>query len=1543
VPPALDVENLEPRHLLAANPIINEFLARNDGGLRDGDGRASDWIEIYNAGDEALDLAGYRLTDDARDLSKWSFPSVDLNPGDYLVVFASGRSGTSFVDAEGNLHTNFTLKRGGDYVALVSPQGTVISEFGPRGSNFPEQVANVSYGTAQSITLVDSGSDASYWVPLNDSLGLTWTEPAFNAAAAGFAAGKPSFGYETRPTNRVNFTGQFQTELPAGTYGVYTRMEFDLADPSALSNLTMRVKYDDGFVAYINGVKVAQENAPDNPGWFSTAPDGTRRDQDALEFVQYDLTAYVHALARGKNVLAIHGMNNFTDNSDMLLVAELDAAASNMRAALGTPAKLGYMPIPTPGAPNVGNDQVYAGFVADTSFSVHRGFYNSPQQVEISTETQGAKVYYTTNGSEPSPTNSGATLYTQPVPVTTTTVLRAAAFKDDFLPTNVDTQTYIFVAHVPSQGNTPAGYPTQWKYNTRPMPADYEMDPEITQNPAYRDILDDALLAIPTISLVTAIENLFDRDTGIYMNPLSHGMEWERPASVELIFPDGSEGFQQDAGVRIQGGASREPDKSPKHGFRLNFRGQYGAPKLEYPLFANDPFGETAVEEFDTIILRAGFNQSWIHHNTFLGDNRGRAQYVRDQWAKDTQNAMGWPSPHNNYAHLYVNGLYWGLYNPTERPNDSFAAQYYGGEKDEYDVINAGEVLDGNNEAWNKLIADANAGLADPAKYEAFAQTLDIDAFIDYILINHYGGNMDWDDHNWYAFRRRVPDGKWHFMMWDSEFLFISPNDNVIRTDDNGRSPGRLFKKLLENDEFRVKLADHVQRHAFNDGVLTPQSVVDRWEARSSQIPEAIVAESARWGDYRRDVALPDGQFVAGVPYELLERDVQWVRERNRLLTEYFPVRTEIFLQQYRNAGWLPATDTPLFNQHGGAVPPGFRLTISNPNESGTVYYTLDGTDPRLAGGAVAPGALRYQGAPLALAEIQRVKARALKDREWSALVEADFFVSAPDSPFNLRISEVNFHPHAANLVAGLAEADVARDQFEFVELTNISTERIDVSNVEFTRGIQFTFPAGTALAPGQHLVVAKNRAAFQSRYGAAVNIVGEFASGDLSDSGERLELRDAAGNLIQSFSFGLGTALPARAMGGGSTLEVDPATGSLVPSTRFGGSPGSAGFDAPSPIVVTELLAHSAAPQLDMIELYNTSGSSIDIGHWYIGNSASYFAHRIPAGISVPATGYHVINETQLGFGLNSGRGGEVWVIQADASGRPVRFVDHVQYGPSALGVSLGPWPDLDGPFLPLSEATFGRKNSGLKYADVLISEVHYNPVDPDGRGIIRAKNLEFIELYNQSDTAADLTDWRLTGGAEYTFPAGTLLEPGKTLLVVAFDPSKGTEKIVFGFQFGVDPATPVMGPYSKELHNDGALVQLERPDLAPVEEPTFTPYLTLDWVEYDDVSPWSTTADEGGDSLTRIAGNTLGHFPASWTARRPSPGSVDFVLRIAGDANEDGLFNQLDIVRVLQGGKFLTRQPATWSEGDWTGDGVFDQLDIVAALQSGSYRAGP
>jgi hypothetical protein len=248
-----------------------------------------------------------------------------------------------------------------------------------------------------------------------------------------------------------------------------------------------------------------------------------------------------------------------------------------------------------------------------------------------------------------------------------------------------------------------------------------------------------------------------------------------------------------------------------------------------------------------------------------------------------------------------------------------------------------------------------------------------------------------------------------------------------------------------------------------------------------------------------------------------------------------------------------------------------------------------------------------------------------------------------------------------------------------------------------------------------------------------------------------------------------------------------------------------------------------------------------------------------------------------------------------------------------------------------------------------VVISELHNHPDVPTtaARLIdldIDADDLEFVEIHNPTDAAVDLSNWRIRGGIEFDFGPATSLGSGQTILVLPFNPdstANARTTAAFRTQYGlVETPVPLVGGYQGRLSNTSERVQLQRPDPSAGADAPVS-YVLEDEVLYDDRAPWPT-AQNLGDALVRSQTSGYGNSPASWTRAAPSPGSVDFVLsRVIGDSNEDGVFNELDIVQVLQAGKYRTGQPADFGEGDWNGDGFFNQLDVVMALQRGSYSS--
>src|SRR5688572_22412787 len=180
---------------------ISEFLAENDGGLRDEDGDSPDWIELQNDGTTGVNLEGWFLTDDAADLRKWRIPAVNIAANGFLVVFASGKDRTNAV-----LHTNFQLDNAGEYLALVQPDGvTVAHAFAP---TYPRQRANISFGPeagASGLSLVGRQAAAKVLVPSDGSLGDSWRAPDFNdgawlsaTTAVGFASSETNGGIVLR-------------------------------------------------------------------------------------------------------------------------------------------------------------------------------------------------------------------------------------------------------------------------------------------------------------------------------------------------------------------------------------------------------------------------------------------------------------------------------------------------------------------------------------------------------------------------------------------------------------------------------------------------------------------------------------------------------------------------------------------------------------------------------------------------------------------------------------------------------------------------------------------------------------------------------------------------------------------------------------------------------------------------------------------------------------------------------------------------------------------------------------------------------------------------------------------------------------------------------------------------------------------------------------------------------------------------------------------------------------------------------------------------
>ncbi len=606
-------------------------------------------------------------------------------------------------------------------------------------------------------------------------------------------------------------------------------------------------------------------------------------------------------------------------------------------------------------------------------FSKQHGFYDNAFDLTISSDLSGVKVYYTTDGSSPTKTNG--TLINGAINISKTSVIRAVAYTDNFGYSPVATSSYLFVDDIIHQSNSPAGYPSMWgpmyKYMRGSLaPADYEMDPQLVQNTKTAANIKAGLKSLPVVSLVTNKEHFFNAEEspeigGIYMYtgpPISNppnetyepGRGWERPVSFELFDDKKEHSLQIDCAVEIHGGHSRYPAKTPKHSLKLTFKDEYGPTKLNYPIY-----GDNKEDVHNSITLKAGFGNSWLHN----GSESLLEQFVRDRWTHEAMRNMGNPASNGIFVHLFINGIYWGVYTSLERIDAYFAESYIGGEYEDFDIIkDYSEAIAGTDENWNQLQNYANAGLTNMTTYMRiqgknldgsinpnFKPLVDMDNLIDYMILNFYGSNTDWDHHNWGAVYNRENPGKgFQFLVWDSEQMLKSVDGNVLSEDNRG-CPSNIFQALIRNTDFRQRFMNRVQKQCYNDGPLTPVNAAKLYDDLIGIVDTAMYAESARWGDYRRDV-LPWSPPSGG--YRLFTVENDFVPLYEWMMNTYFPGRRDAFIRSLKQNGWysnimapeLELNGTPIA---GSTIETGDQLDMNV--SSGLIYYTLDGTDPRLS------------------------------------------------------------------------------------------------------------------------------------------------------------------------------------------------------------------------------------------------------------------------------------------------------------------------------------------------------------------------------------------------------------------------------------------------------------------------------------------------------------------------------------------------------------------------------------------------------------------
>jgi len=836
------------------------------------------------------------------------------------------------------------------------------------------------------------------------------------------------------------------------------------------------------------------------------------------------------------------------------------------------PAQFGYFDTATPGTTNVG--AFYPAQVAAPQFKnalnadLLGGLYNaSTLTLQLTNTTPGSVIRCTVDGSEPTLLN-GST-YSSALTLSqandkTGIVIRARAFLSGSLPSATVTHSYL-LKQPTALTNVPALLLT----------AD-----------AGRDFYKPrGLMAIAGGSWVAAPNDYnpiwLAATSADYNNAEGDGYPFERAVHFELFSPQGyyptNQGpVRDDIGLRISGSDYQRPrytlqnvaTDSPwnpwnsfeKPSFNIHFNSDYGSDPLDYLLFTNYP-----VHKFEHLRLRAGKNDNY---NPFITD-----ELVRRLWLDmDHVGARGL------FCSMYMNAVYKGIFNLTERFREPFFQQHYNSTAS-WDVDYSWQWVDGDGNAMWQLITLLGGDITGAAAWQSVTNQIDIDNAADYYLLNIYCAMWDWPGNNFVIARERStgPNSRFRFAVWDAEggfnvnSYYNKPvNYNTITNDllvgaANWNLLPYIFERLSTSPEFKLRFADRVNFHMYNGGVLDDRD------------PDGAGPLKSHFAQRLGELVTEVGPLVLYNTYSSLNTSAfdTWVASGTGTNRRSYLLGNTAGRQMLRDAGFWPVTEPPAFSQFGGIVPPNYSLSITSAvataGQTATIYYTSNGTDPRLFGGALNSAAIAYTSA-IPATQILTVKARARNNTtaEWSPITEATFVTaSGPASSNNLVVAEFMYHPPketAAEAAAGFTDAD----DFEFVRLMNIGTVPVDLSGVQFTVGITFNFTSGSIryVAPGANVLIVKRLTAFQTRYGHAYDslIAGEY-SGNLSNSGEELRLVAANAAVIRDFTFDDDPPWPTAPDGNGPSLVLRNPTSNpnhgiatnWTASAMPGGMPGGA------------------------------------------------------------------------------------------------------------------------------------------------------------------------------------------------------------------------------------------------------------------------------------------------------------------------------------------------------------------------------------------------
>lgn len=502
-------------------------------------------------------------------------------------------------------------------------------------------------------------------------------------------------------------------------------------------------------------------------------------------------------LSRGGEVVVLTDPNGFE-------VDRLDVPFLNADNSFGKWPDAGsefFFGAPTPNASNA-TVTAFNGYTPQPYVSMPSGFHDGPIAVSLSNVLPGAVIHYELAGDVPGQTSP---LFNDPISIELTTNLRARAYADSLLPSDLVTNTYLI----------------------------------------------DAQSHLPVLIVSTPPENLWDSIVGIYVFGTEYDTVWpyfganfwddrEIPVHVEFFDKNGELGFKQDLGMKIHGWVSARLE--PQRPFRLHARKQYGDADIDYPIFRDRPY-----DSYKRIIVRnsgGDFNQAMfrdgLHHKVAI------------------QHGLHVDAQAYEPVIVYLNGEYWGIMNLRERVDKYFLESLHNVSSNDLDLLEQDTIADEGDllafQSMYQFIIDHDMGEA--ANFEQAGNLIDLKNVADYFIIETFVNNTDWPLANVKMWRPREVDGKWRFILVDVDATLNIDGWVTPATDNLGRilndvapfsSHVQILKSLLENQNYREYF---VNRYA---DLMNTTFSVDGFMKEMLDVKDHIAAEieghSDVWGE----------------------------------------------------------------------------------------------------------------------------------------------------------------------------------------------------------------------------------------------------------------------------------------------------------------------------------------------------------------------------------------------------------------------------------------------------------------------------------------------------------------------------------------------------------------------------------------------------------------------------------------------------------------------------------------------------------------------